>query len=420
MFSVSKPAIRRPQSILVAACGRRHARRGSRQPKQEEALTIHGLRYVRPHVKESYYHPKDKYVGMRLDEVLANMFDGSGRGSNAGGEARFAHSVEYWQRECEAGRVEVKPHRRHRDEVTSFAAVSANALVGRQSTVRVKEHVHERVTSAVVPSILYESATILAVNKPGGLPTHVIPQTMQDARSSNLPSSNLLPAHRLDIGTTGVLIFAKGNHTLRQLQTAFKERTVRKRYVARVCGRLQGRALQVNGADGEEGWLTISHSLRFDSRERRAVPVEEGKRGGKACRTDIRHLAECSDGTSLVECTLHSGRRHQIRAHLASIGHPIANDAHYGGEPPPVDTPRIYRDDESTGALAQMLEDASVSWCDKCAWCLAAVRGEAEAPFAPSPIWLHSQLCEFPGGPLVAAPLPEWAQAAANVRNWTC
>ena len=71
----------------------------------------------------------------------------------------------------------------------------------------------------------------------------------------------------------------------------------------------------------------------------------------------------------------------------------------------------IYVDDEH-GTLSHMLEASAVPWCHKCAWCVAAVRGEAAAPPAPQPVWLHARVCEFlrAEGPRIEAPLPDWAQ----------
>ncbi len=169
---------------------------------------------------------------------------------------------------------------------------------------------------------LYEDDDLIIVNKPGGL--LVIP----DRFNHELPSLNrLLEAkcgqkmwvvHRLDKDTSGVICFAKNEHYHRYLSMLFQERDVNKFYAGLVTG-------IVIPAEGRIESPIAEH------------PAVHGKmvvnRKGKFAVTDYK-VVEQWPLYSLVQFQIHTGRTHQIRVHMASIGHPIVCDELYGdGQP---------------------------------------------------------------------------------------
>lgn len=128
------------------------------------------------------------------------------------------------------------------------------------------------------------------------------------------------PVHRLDRGTTGCLVFAKTLFGQQALSDAFRRHLVEKRYVALVEGLvpferldIDARLLRIDAPEGHKGPLAWQN---VDERGQRAL-------------TRVRVLAR-GEGASLVEARPETGRMHQIRVHLASVGHPLVGDALYG------------------------------------------------------------------------------------------
>jgi 23S rRNA pseudouridine1911/1915/1917 synthase len=121
--------------------------------------------------------------------------------------------------------------------------------------------------------------------------------------------------HRLDKDTSGLLVVAKTDASHRILSTALAARQVTRRYVAVCWGHLSGET------------LTVDQPLARDPRDRTRMAVVPG---GKAARTDFLRLARF-DSVDLLRAHLHSGRTHQIRVHLSSVGHPVIGDDVYGG-----------------------------------------------------------------------------------------
>jgi 23S rRNA pseudouridine1911/1915/1917 synthase len=175
--------------------------------------------------------------------------------------------------------------------------------------------------------VVYEDAALIVVDKPPGLVVHPAAGNatgtlvhallfhhaqLSEAGDAGRPGI----VHRLDKDTSGLMVVAKTEAAHVQLATALRAREVQRGYVALVWGRLERDHGSVEGAIGRSA----------ADRKKMAVVT----RGGKAARThwEVRErLPFCS----LLDLRLETGRTHQIRVHLASMGHPVFGDGTYGG-----------------------------------------------------------------------------------------
>lgn len=170
--------------------------------------------------------------------------------------------------------------------------------------------------------ILYEDDSLVAVNKPAGLP--VIPEryaTDDDDLKSLVTArfGDAFVVHRIDRETTGVVLFARDAETHRDLNEQFQKQSVTKVYLALVVG----------APLWEE--QTVELPLRVNGDRRHRTIVDPGK--GKPSVTKYRVLERLGPYT-LVEARPETGRTHQIRIHLAAVGSPLAVDPLYGSEDP--------------------------------------------------------------------------------------
>lgn len=184
-------------------------------------------------------------------------------------------------------------------------------------------------------AVLYEDDEVLVVDKPPGIVVQpgnrkelgslldlLEAYRLQQAAPEGEPSENAEPApfpytpvHRLDRETSGALVVAKTRHAARALSRAFASGDVEKRYLA-----------LVEGVPAEERGA-ISTPLRVEKKRRSTARYRED---GKAAETSYSLVRSTGGGRSLLEVRITTGRTHQIRAHLAGIGHAIAGDRRYG------------------------------------------------------------------------------------------
>ncbi|MBI5631569.1 MAG: RluA family pseudouridine synthase [Elusimicrobia bacterium] len=167
--------------------------------------------------------------------------------------------------------------------------------------------------------VLYEDAEILAVNKPGDTLSHPTDKAHRNTVTSILRGQfpDLAPrlVHRLDRETSGVLVLAKSREAARALTEQFAAHVVKKEYWAIALGQISWAAKTVDIPVG---------------REDLEVKVRQKAGSGQEARTEFERLA-LSDGFSLVKARPLTGRLHQIRVHLAHLGHPILGDKLYAG-----------------------------------------------------------------------------------------
>jgi 23S rRNA pseudouridine1911/1915/1917 synthase len=210
-----------------------------------------------------------------------------------------------------------------------IADPAARVVRGQDFAVTLPEPTADRpVPQPMALTIPYEDEHVVVVDKPAGLVVHPAPgnpdRTLVNALIAHCGESLAgiggvkRPGivHRLDKDTSGLLVVAKTELAHRALSADFAGRRVERAYRALVWG--------VPPVSGE-----LAGAIGRDPRDRKKMALVE--RGGKPAVTRFRRIEGYGDRAAQVECRLATGRTHQIRVHLASIGHPPIGDPSYGG-----------------------------------------------------------------------------------------
>lgn len=178
-------------------------------------------------------------------------------------------------------------------------------------------------------NIIFEDRDIIVLEKPPGLVVHPAPgnpdRTLVNALIAHCGESlsgiggETRPGivHRLDKDTSGLMLAAKNDYSHRHLAEQFANHTIDRAYYALVWGTVRPKRGKVSGNIGR------------NPKNRKKMAVV--KKGGKLALTSYDRRKCVGDWASLVECRLDTGRTHQIRVHMASIGHPVVRDPLYGG-----------------------------------------------------------------------------------------
>lgn len=173
-------------------------------------------------------------------------------------------------------------------------------------------------------NIIYEDEAFIVINKPAGIAVHPSFSHFNDTLSNGLKfyfdeinlHKKIRPVNRLDLNTSGLIIFAKNEYIQESLIRQMNNNTFKKEYLAIVCGKLSNK----------KGTINKPISRKENSIIERCISTD-----GKKAITHFEVIKEY-DSFSLVKCILETGRTHQIRVHFTSINHPLLGDDLYGSK----------------------------------------------------------------------------------------
>jgi len=240
-------------------------------------------------------------AGVRLDKALAQMFP--------------EHSRSRLQKWLKDGHVSLDSHSaKPKQKIWGGERIEIRAQPDPSQAVHRPEH--------IALDIVYEDDDVLVINKPAGLVVHPGSGnwngTLLNALLHHSPQLTAVPragiVHRLDKGTSGLLVVAKTLRAQTALVRQLQARTVKREYLALVHGAVR--------AGGE-----VSAPLGRDPRNRTRMAVVPA---GRVALTRYK-VAKRFAHASLLECNLDTGRTHQIRVHMQSLGHPLVGDPVYRG-----------------------------------------------------------------------------------------
>ena len=267
---------------------------------------------------------EDEGGGLRFSsptrEILAAGGEDAGKRLDLFLSQRLGIPRSYSQKLIEGGRVSLSPFKRLRPGLKLSGEETAEVILPPPESLELEPE-------EVPFSVVYEDRWILVEDKPSGVVVHPAPGNWRGTLVHGLlhrfgdfgPFNNVLRpgiVHRLDATTSGLLVIAREQSVMEDLQRQFREREVEKRYLALAEGKVKGL----------RGRIELPVGRSSSNRLRMAVVPQ-----GKSALTEYRVLWR-RPGFTFLECTIATGRTHQIRVHLSHIGHPLDGDGLYGAD----------------------------------------------------------------------------------------
>jgi 23S rRNA pseudouridine1911/1915/1917 synthase len=238
----------------------------------------------------------------------------------------FASSRRVAQELVERGLVQINGRRSKKSEIVGDDDRIEVASTNRRAVIEPN--------ADLALDVIHQDASVIVVNKPGGVPCHPLNADERDtvmnavaARFPEIATVGEKPlegglVHRLDNGTSGALLIARNRGTFDKLRDAIRAGRIARRYEALVAGALE-RKTEIDAP--------IAHHAKNARKMIVGDPSSANpKRAGRAAITVVDPIRRVGDFT-LLSIAPKTGSRHQIRVHLASLGHPIVGDTLYGG-----------------------------------------------------------------------------------------
>ena len=254
------------------------------------------LRHVVPYEYTFRASAKQRWFGKNILSVLASEF------------RQF--SSEYFEKSLLQGTILV------RDEI-----VGMDYIIKQNDWITHTVHRHEPAVLADAINVVDETDELIVVNKPPSIPVHACGRYRMNSMVCIVGKElNIrpFPIHRIDKLTSGLLVLAKSSEIATRYMNLIATRNMSKIYYARVLGEFPPES------------VTVEMPLLLKRENGQVAVVNQSNLGGKTAKTLFKRVSY-NGHSSVVECHPITGRTHQIRIHLQSIGYPIANDHQYGG-----------------------------------------------------------------------------------------